>query len=342
MTDASSKPPGRRIVLGLGLLVILGALVLAYVVIKKDRTEGSTNVRIGYLPIEVDLPLFVALEKGYFEKRGVTVEPIRFESSPLMGTALVNKEVDAIASIASSVAFSIESRDSGRFRIFIVDAENPNQYLSALVTMPKSQITRVIDLRGKKVGIFPGPTASTFFNLVFRKHGLDPKADMTVIELAQGLHVQALVNGQVDALATYEPIATRAVVEHGAVKFLPGAVESEIINPWQAGVWLLSSRLIEDRPEIAKKVVEACYEAIDFIRAHPDDAKQALNKFTGIRPEVAAKIPGVPFTKIGEVDLEALQRHAEILQEAGVLSRRIDTRSLLLDSEFVKARSSKP
>lgn len=331
----TSQSGNQRIFLGVAVLVLLAGLVSAYLVFKKDAEKASPHVRIAYLPIEVDLPLFVAIEKGYFEKRGVTVEPIRFESSPLMGTALLNNEVHAIASIASSVAFSIESRDPGRFRIFIVDAESPKQYLSALVTMPKSQIKRVADLRGKRVAIFPGPTASTFFNLVFKKHGLDPKSDMTVVELAASLHVQALVNGQVDALATYEPIATQAVVDHGAVKFLPGAVETEIINPWQAGIWLISRRSIEDRPETAKKVVEACYESIDFIRSHPDEAKQALNKFTGIRPDVAAKTPGVPFTKIGEVDLEALQRHADILQEAGVLSRRIETRSLLLDSKFV-------
>src|SRR5207247_2575986 len=102
----------------------------------------------------------------------------------------------------------------------------------------------------------------TFFNLVFKKHGLDPKSDMTVVELAPGLHVQALVSGQVDALATYEPMATQAEVEHGAVKFFPGVIESEIINPWQAGAWLVSSRLIAERPEVAKKIVEGCYEAI--------------------------------------------------------------------------------
>lgn len=334
MADPSSKPGRHRILTGVGIIVALLALISAFFIFIKNR-EGSQHVKIAYLPIEVDLPLYVATENAYFDKQGLSVELIRFESSPLMGTALVNNNVDAVASISSAVAFGIESRDPGQFRIFIVDAENPREYLSALVTMPKSGITRITDLRERKVGIFPGPGAATFFNLVFTKHGLDPKADLTIIELAPGLHVQALVNGQVDALATYEPIATQAVVDHGAVKFVAGPIESEIIDPWQGGIWLLSSRLIEERPEIARKVIDACYEAIDYIRSHPVESKQALNKYTGIRAEVAAKIPGVPFTKIGEVHLEALQRHADILRDAGVLSKRIETKSLLLDPVFL-------
>jgi NitT/TauT family transport system substrate-binding protein len=300
-----------------------------------ESKTGDERVRIAYLPIYVDLPLFVAIENGFFEKRGIKVDAVRFETSPLMGTALVNNEVDAVASIASSVAFSIESRDPGRFRIFIVDAENPQEYLSALVAMPNSKISTVEDLRGKKVGMFPGPTAVTFFSLVFQKHGLDPKSDMTLVELGPGLHVQALSSGQVDALATYEPMATQAEIEVGAIKFKPGVIESEIINPWQAGAWLISSRLVTERPEVAKKVIAACYEAIDYMRANPKEAKKTLDKYTGIRAEVALKTPNIPFTKIGEIDLDSFQRHAVILQDAGVLSRAIDTRSLLLDPDFI-------
>jgi NitT/TauT family transport system substrate-binding protein len=320
----------RKILIFAGVVAatLLGGLAWQ----RHSQLSLQPSIRVGYMPIYPDLPLFVGVEKGFFRKRKMEIELIRFESSPLMGTALVNGDVDAVASIASSTAFTIESRDPSRFKVFIVDAENPTGYLSALVAMPNSEITEVTDLKGKRVGIFPGPTAGTFYRILFRKHGLDPDNDLTILELAPGTHVETLVSGQVDALATYEPLATQAVVQHGAVKVLPGAIERGVINPWQAGSWLISTRLLEEDPRAARAFIEACYEAVDYMREHPEESKTHLRGYTGIDQEVASQTPTIPFTKIGEVDLQAYQEHADMLQQAGVLSKSIPTAELLLDS----------
>src|SRR5256885_268598 len=95
------------------------------------RLRNSSAVSIGYLPIYVDLPLFVAKDQGFFDKRGVKVELKRFASSPEIGTALVTGDVQVGASIAYSVVLSIESRDSGKLKVFIVDSETPENYLSS-------------------------------------------------------------------------------------------------------------------------------------------------------------------------------------------------------------------
>src|SRR5437764_1012736 len=70
--------------------------------------KPSQTIRIGYLPIYVDLPLFVAKDKGFFDRRGVQVELVRFASSPEIGTALVTNNVQAGASIAYSVVLGVE------------------------------------------------------------------------------------------------------------------------------------------------------------------------------------------------------------------------------------------
>ena len=83
---------------------------------------------------------------------------------------------------------------------------------------------------------------------------------------------------------------------------------------------------------MARAFIEACYEAVDYMRKHPDESKAHLRGYTGIDLEVSTRTPTIPFTKIGEVNLEAYQRHADILQEAGVLSKRIETADLLLET----------
>lgn len=317
-----------------GILLLLGVV---YLWSKGSESTSRPTVKIGYLPIYVDLPLFVAHDRGFFSKHGLDVELVRFAASPDIGTGLSTGSIDVGASIAFSVVLSSEARDPGNLKIFIVDSEDEQNYLSSFVVLPTSGITSVSDLRGKKLGVFPGPTAVTFCTLVLEKYGLHAGRDLELIELQAGSHIPALRAGTVDALFTYEPIGTQAVMDIGAKKLLAGAVESEIISPWQAGVWVLRSDFVREQPDASQAVLRALYEAIDFIRSNPDSAKVALRSFTSIRPEVAAATPTIPFAKLGEVDLGALQRHADILTQRGIVSKRLDVDSLLLRQSGVGA-----
>ena len=58
-----------------------------------SRKWSLPPIRIGYLPIYVDLPFFVAMEQDYFSKRELVVEPVCFASSPEIGTALLTGDV---------------------------------------------------------------------------------------------------------------------------------------------------------------------------------------------------------------------------------------------------------
>lgn len=319
------------------LSVAIAAVSLFAIALSCARQDAKTAapIRIGYLPIYVDLPLFVAKQEGFFDRRGVAVELVRFAQSPDIAVALQNGDVKFGASVAFAVILSNESRDPGKLKVFIVDSENEKDYLSSFVALPASGITKLEDLRGKKIGSFPGPQAMTFCKLVLQSAGLDPEKDVTLVELQSASHLSALESKTVDALFTYEPIATQAVLDLGAVKFLPAAVESRVISPWQAGVWVLTSDFQREHPEEAAAIVSALYDAIDFIRKDPTAAKGALSEFTSIRAEVAEATPTIPFAKLGEVDTVALQRHADILQSNGVTSRRITVTELLAPSSWL-------
>lgn len=317
------------------LLLIAVATVVALVSCS-DGNLPSKPVNIGYLPIYVDLPLFVAKDQGFFDKRGVKVELKRFASSPEIGTALVSGDIQVGASIAYSVVLSTESRDPGKLKVFIVDQETPENYLSSFVALTNSGIKTIADLKGKKLASFPGPTAVTFCKMVLEKFGLNPSTDLQFVELEVGSHLAALESKTVDALFTYEPTATQAVLEKGAVKILPGAVESQIINPWQAGVWVVADEFAKKNSGDSRKVMLALYDAIDFIRANPAAAKNALTNYTSIKTSVAQATPNIPFAKLGEVDMIAFQKHADILHERGIISKRIEAAALLVAPDQVR------
>lgn len=311
------------------LISVTIILVVGFAWTRPWYDEGNRPIRVAYLPIYVDLPLFVAEKEGYFKLRGVEVQLIPFQSSPDMSAALASGNVDAVASIATSSALVLESRDADRFRIFLVDAENPDNYLSSLLIASSSKINNVSDLRGAKIGSFPGPTAKLFGPLALENLGL-VAGDYDIVELPIGSHISALEAGIIDAVITYEPTATQAVMKYKSRKLVPALVESHVINPWQAGVWIISKDYAQKYPEKAKSFVLAIYDAIEIIRRNPKQAKKALSFYTKIDIDIATKTPDIPFTKIHEVDLITLQRHADLLKENKIISKSIAIHKLLL------------
>ena len=314
------------IIIGIAGMLISG---LALSLWRPWHIDPERPVRVGYLPIYVDLPFFVAVEEGMLKDAKVNVEPIPFQSSPDMGAALISGKIDAVASIATSSALALETRDPGKFQIFLVDAETPEAYLSSLVVPKDSEVKSVDDLRDKTIGSFPGPTAKLFGPLALKRLGL-ARSDYKIVELPIGSHNAALNTGRIDAVITYEPTATQAVLKYGSRKFVPGLIEANVISPWQAGIWIVSSRYARKSPAKAQAFVRAIYRAVDLIREDPQRAKGCLRNFTSIEIEIARETPNIPFTKVWEADLVTLQRHADLLTKEGVLSKAVDIPQLMM------------
>ena len=215
-------------------------------------------------------------------------------------------------------------------KVFLVDAETPEQPLSSLLVSSSSIIKKPEELKGAIIGSFPGPTAKLFAPLAFSKYGLG-KNDYTILELPIGGHITALETGRIDAVVTYEPTATQAVIKYGSIKIVSGFIERNVINPWQAGIWIMNNNFIVQNKEESIKFVHAIYDAVDFLRNNPNRAKEALSGFTTIDLSIAKETPDIPFTKIWEADLVTLQKHANMLTSEGMLSRHIDIPSLMMN-----------
>jgi NitT/TauT family transport system substrate-binding protein len=288
------------------------------------------KVRIGYLPVFSNLPIFVAVEQKFFQQEGLSVELVRFESSTNLASALANNDIDMAGNVAYPTVLSVESRDPGYLKIYLVSAHTEKDYLSSIITMPNSGIKKVEDLKGKTVGIFPGPSANVFFGLLFKKHGLDPKTDINLVELPANLELEALSSGKIDALATFEPTTTQVIFQLGAVNILPAAIETEVISPWHGGASVISSDYLSNNPNAAIRIVDAIYQAVDFIRKDPARAKESISIYTGIPADTAQKLPDPAFQKIDEMNFQTLQQQADMIFEGGVISHYIDIKQMIM------------
>jgi NitT/TauT family transport system substrate-binding protein len=332
------KPNGGKFPLAIMLLGALAAVLASlswYTAIPEKSPTTSTNpsakrqkITVGYLPIYVDLPLFVAVEEGLFKKRNLDVALKRFENSPDMGTAFSMGQIQAVASIAAPTAFGIEQRDPGSFKIAIVDEPTPTAPLSSLMIPKNSPISDVNGLSKKTVASFPGPTAKILAPLAFEKYQMTDSMP-NIVDIPLGSHVEVLLAGTVDAVITYEPVATQLEVQHGAKRLVRGFIESTLLNPWPAGLWLVNADPIKLDKEVAKSYVDALEEAVELINANPESMKRHLGNYTSIDKTVALAAPNIRFATADNASQAALGEYLDLLVASGTLERKLDVQQLM-------------
>src|SRR3972149_6635849 len=112
---------------------------------------------------------------------------------------------------AFPVIFSIEQNSPGQFKIYIINAITDAAFPDYILVKKVSKINSLLDLKGKKIGTYPGSTILTYTKVIL-KHFFDPDEDISIIQLKPELQLQALEAGQVDAIFTLEPIASLGIV----------------------------------------------------------------------------------------------------------------------------------
>jgi NitT/TauT family transport system substrate-binding protein len=327
----------NKIIISLAFLALISTV--AYLLFKKkqNKPDEKIHVKVGYLAHPGYLPLFCAERNGYFNTEHYKIDLVRFETSQVMAAAFSSGDIQ-IAPMSSATALTIESLESNKFKVFAVSSETIDNYLTSILISKKlyKDGSTIANLKGKKIGVFPGPASKVLFTLVFRKNGLEPGKDVFFQELPPPLQLQALENGQIDGLATYEPTSTMAVEKNLAVNILPAAVEKNVLSPTQGGSWLISAAFLTKNNN-TKEVLNAINKGIDYTNDNKEAALKILPKYTKIDSTLTMKIPLVKFSKIDKnTDIVSYQKYADIMFENGILNKKIDVSKLLITENDTK------
>lgn len=140
-------------------------------------------------------PLLVAADRGFFQKEGVAVEPIRINSAPTTYQALIAGDVQAAVGAPTGL---LPSHLQGADVVAVGSWDNLVPY----VWVTREKITDVRDLRGKKIGVNrAGSKPWLILQVLLQDAGLDPAKDLTVLQMGGGSQerVAALMRGGIDA-----------------------------------------------------------------------------------------------------------------------------------------------
>lgn len=311
----------RNLVLGLAASIGVGLNVQA-ADLSEIRIDWAT-----YNPVSVLLKKEGLLEKE-FEKDGIKVTWVQSAGS---NKALEFLNAESIDFGSTAGAAALIARVNGNPVKSIYVYSRPEW--TALVTRADTGITKVGDLKGKKIAVTRGTDPHIFLTRALADAGLTDK-DVSLVLLQHADGKLALLRGDVDAWAGLDPLMASAELEGGA-KLFHRKPEN---NTW--GVLNTTDTFANEHPDIVTRVI-ATYEAARA-KAIKDPAalKAALVEAAKLpEPVIGKQLERTDLTQpaIGERQKDTILAAGLALQQAGVLAADVDvekTVSDLIDTRF--------
>lgn len=268
-------------------LFIVTVMVLASVSCKKS--SDLTKVNLNEVAHSIFYaPQYVAIELGYFKDEGLDVNLVNGLGADKTMTSVLSGDADIgfMGSEASIYVYNEGNKD------YVVNfAQLTQRAGNFLVSRDKNEKFEWKNLIGKTViGGRVGGMPEMVFEYILKKEGIDPKADLTIIQnIDFGITSQSFAAGQGDYTIEFEPAATGLETE-GAGKVVASlGVESGLV-PYTAYSAKLS--YIEKNPEVIQKFVNALQKGMDYVNSHtPEEIAKVIHpQFKETDLETVAKI----------------------------------------------------
>ncbi len=274
----------KRIQFAIIAIVIAFFGMAAYVWLRQRPPEPYTGP-IAKITFGVDLsvisaPVWVAENKGYFQKEGLDVG-IRDYSSGR--TALVDmlekKNLDMVTVAQTPVMYNSFSKNN-----YAIIAAMACSYEDVLLLAARGNgIETSSDLKGKRIGTPVGSSGHFFLGLFLVYSGLRI-SDVTVIDIDAPDLPKALSEGRVDAIAIWQPHI------HNAQKLMAGkTLLLPSTNLYREDFYVVANKdFMKNNPVALKKFLKAIDRAENFIRENKEEAINIVSARLRLEKETVA------------------------------------------------------
>lgn len=275
------------------------------------------EIRIATQPIPHYAPIFVAKQKKWLDeelaKTGAkpTIKWASFAAGPPINESFASGQQD-IGFLGDTPA--IIGKAAGiDTRIIGLTSSGPKSL--AVVVPAKSGVRTPRDLKGKKVAVVKGSYAHHLLVLVLQKGGLGVN-DIELINLSQADIATAIVNGNIDAAAIWEPLISKLETQ-GAVRVLADGTGIKK----GALVIIATKEFVARNREQTKALLRAYQRGAKFIQSNPQEAARLIapevNLPADLLLKVLAKFDYSP--AIQADDLEELKRTEAFMRSASLI-----------------------
>lgn len=314
------------------LLVLILVLVLAVSsgCAKKEVQQEAKPLKIGILPIEDNLPFFVAEKDALYTKSGIKVELIPFDSARERDTAMQAGQLDV--EVADMVAVALLKKGGTDVKIASIGlGATPQEGRFVLLASPASTAKSVADLKGKTIAISENTIIEYLTDAIFKLHNVTPQEIKKINIPAIPVRLEALTNNKLDAAVLPDPLASLAVKQGAKVIF----DDTKSLANLSQTVFIIRAQAITDNKEGIKKLLQTYQQAGEALTANPETYRiLALEKARIPKPiQATYKLP--TFSKLQLPTSDEFTRIIDWMVEKKLLTKPYSY-SELVDETLLK------
>jgi NitT/TauT family transport system substrate-binding protein len=251
--------------LGLKPFILIFLAVLSLVFQARAHAQEKKNLRTVFVSLSWNnqLPIRVAINRGFFRDQGLTLEPIFVRGGPIAITALVSGNVD-YASVGGAQA-PIRSNARGLDLHIISSMSNYTNY----TLLGRKDARTVEELRGKIIGVTGAGAFSDFaIRIYLKRNNLDPDKDATLRAIGgTALRALALEKGVI-AAAPFSAEDTVRLLDKG----FPMIVNLNEALRIPQSVFVTRGEVLQKYPETTKRFLKAVILGVQFAKHNKQEA----------------------------------------------------------------------
>jgi len=302
----------------------------------KATTKPKT-IRLDYAYYN---PVSLVLRDKKFLEQDLAADGISVEWTQSLGSnkalELLNSKSIDFGSTAGAAALIGKANGNPIKAIYVYSRPE----WTALVVRKDSPITKVEDLKGKKVAVTPGTDPHIFLLRALHEAGLTEK-DIQMVVLQHPDGRIALEKGDVDAWAGLDPMMAQIELQTGARLFYRN------VNFNSYGVLDVREEFAKQYPAYVGRVLAAYEKARLWSIQNPEQFRKLFSAAAKLDDQVVAKVldrTDLSSPVIGDEQKQVITAAGDVLKQNNVISSSTDVNSTvdnLIDPQYSRTAVSK-
>lgn len=276
----------------LGIVISLAILITGCSAPKASAPKSQSKpVKIGVLPIEDNLPFYVAEKDGLYTKEGVQIELISFASALERDTALQAGQIDG--EVADILAVALLKKMGTDVKIVSIGlGATPEEGRFAILSSPKSKIHSVADLKGATLGISQNSIIDYVSDQMITDKGVSLNDVKKLSIPKMPVRLDMLLSDQINAACLPDPLAALAQAKGAHL-----IVDDTYRNISQT-VFLFRTQSIKENPDGIKALVKIYGSAGQALSHNPDQYRSLFLEKAQIPKEIQESYKTPSFSKL--------------------------------------------